>query len=121
MVNISYKTCNLCEAMCGLVIEHDDKSIISMKGNKDDVFSKSHICPKALALGDIHFDPDRLILPQKRTGDKWQTISWEEAFSEVTEKIHQIQSKYGNDSVATYFGNPYAHNYGAFLLAPTFL
>ncbi|MFT7034890.1 MAG: putative molibdopterin-dependent oxidoreductase YjgC [Cyclobacteriaceae bacterium] len=35
-----YRTCNLCEAMCGLEIVHRDKEIISIKGDKDDPFSK---------------------------------------------------------------------------------
>jgi len=63
MKKLHYRTCNLCEAMCGLVIEHEGKDIISIKGDKEDPFSKGHICPKAVALQDIYTDPDRLIKP----------------------------------------------------------
>ena len=45
-----YRTCNLCEAMCGLEIEHQGSKILSIKGDKNDVLSRGHICPKALAV-----------------------------------------------------------------------
>nr|WP_238035636.1 hypothetical protein [Psychrobacter sp. Ps4] len=35
--------------MCGIVIKHDGKKILSIKGDKDDPFSKGYICPKATA------------------------------------------------------------------------
>ncbi|MCH7524677.1 MAG: hypothetical protein IIC74_06625, partial [Bacteroidetes bacterium] len=49
-VKTHYRTCNLCEAMCGLEITYQDKTIISIKGDKKDDFSRGHICPKAVAL-----------------------------------------------------------------------
>ena len=55
----SYRACNLCEAICGLEIEHDGEKVISIRGDKQDPLSRGHICPKAIALQDIHADPDR--------------------------------------------------------------
>ena len=49
-----FRTCNLCEAMCGIVIKHDGEKVLSIKGDKDDPFSKGYICPKATALQDLH-------------------------------------------------------------------
>lgn len=43
-----FRTCNLCEAMCGIEIKHDGVKVLSMKGDKDDPFSKGYICPKRL-------------------------------------------------------------------------
>jgi len=56
----AFRACNLCEAVCGLTIEHDGTKVISIKGDKEDPLSRGHICPKAIALQDIHADPDRL-------------------------------------------------------------
>lgn len=110
-----YRTCNLCEAMCGLEIVHQDTTIISIKGDTKDALSEGHICPKAVALKDLYEDPDRLKTPLKKTKNGWESISWEAAFDEVATKFKDIQKKYGKDAVATYQGNPSVHNVGLML------
>jgi len=52
--HIHYRTCHLCEAMCGVEIRVRDKEILSIRGDERDAFSRGHICPKALALKDVH-------------------------------------------------------------------
>ncbi len=119
MKQTHYHTCNLCEAMCGIEIEHRGDEILAIRGDKDDPFSKGHICPKAVALQDLHNDPDRLRHPVKRTADGWVPISWDDALDETARRLHNIQEVHGKDSVALYFGNPTAHNHGAlFTLLP---
>lgn len=114
-IKIHYRACNLCEAICGLVIEHRDGEIISIKGDKEDPFSKGHICPKALALEDIYHDPNRLRTPIKRTDKGWEEISWPQAYKEVGTNIKRIQKEFGDDAIAFYQGNPTVHNYGSML------
>ncbi|MCH7973899.1 MAG: molybdopterin-dependent oxidoreductase [Bacteroidetes bacterium] len=115
-----FRTCNLCEAMCGIAIDLEDNKIIKIRGDKDDPFSKGFICPKAVALQDIYNDPDRLKHPVRRVNGNWEKISWQEAFDEVTSKIKEIQRKYGRNSVGIYQGNPTVHNSGTMLFAPLF-
>jgi anaerobic selenocysteine-containing dehydrogenase len=115
-----YRACNLCEAICGLEIKVEDGKVMSIAGDKNDPFSRGHICPKAVALKDIYEDPNRLKFPMKRTQNGWQQISWEQAFEEVVTNIKQIQAKYGNDAVGVYQGNPSIHNSGTFMTAPYF-
>ncbi|MCD9188306.1 MAG: molybdopterin oxidoreductase family protein [Pyrinomonadaceae bacterium] len=110
-----YRTCNLCEAVCGIEIEHENGEILSIKGDKDDPFSRGHICPKALALKEIYVDKNRLKSPVKRFGEDWREISWEDAFAEIAEKIGEIQTKFGRNAVAVYQGNPSVHNFGTLL------
>lgn len=112
-----FRTCNLCEAMCGLVIEHEDGQVKSIKGDKEDPFSKGFICPKAVALQDIYNDPDRLKKPLKKENGDWKEISWDQAFDEVSEKLKQIKDKHGSDALAMYQGNPTVHNYGSMLFS----
>lgn len=116
-----YRTCNLCEAMCGLEITHQNQKLISIKGDKAAVLSRGHICPKATALEDLHFDKDRLKTPIKRTKSGWIALSWEDAFDEVAHNLRDIQKKYGQDSVATYQGNPSVHNIGTMLFSSDFI
>lgn len=120
-IQTHYRNCNICEAMCGLEIQYQDKEIISIKGDKKDPFSKGHICPKAIALQDFYHDPDRLKKPVKKTADGWVEISWEEAFDEVTTRIKAIQEKHGKNAVGTYLGNPNVHKAGNSLMLPNFI
>lgn len=116
-----FRTCNLCEAMCGIVITHDDGKIQSIKGDAADPHSKGFICPKATALQDLHDDPDRLRYPLLKTPHGWERISWENAFNEASARLRNIQAKHGTNAVATYVGNPTVHNLGSMLTLPLFL
>ena len=108
-----YRVCNLCEAMCGLEIEHDGKHVLSVKGDADDPFSKGSICPKGALIHKIHEDPNRLKKPLlKNKKGEWEEISWEEALDITAEKLITVQQKFGYDSVALYLGNPTVHNLG---------
>jgi len=114
---VHHRACHLCEAICGVLIETDGTEIISIKGDKDDPLSRGHICAKAVALRDIHEDPDRLRQPVKRiTDDKgniaWQDISWEEALNTTAQALVDIFHRDGVHAIGIYMGNPSVHNYG---------
>ncbi len=121
MPQTHYRTCNLCEAMCGLEISYEGERILSIKGDKNDEFSRGHICPKAVALQDIYHDPDRLKRPLRRTNDGWEEIGWDEAFDEVVANLQRVQAAHGNNAVGVYAGNPTVHNYGSMLFGPPFI
>ena len=110
-----FRTCNLCEAMCGIKIKHDGERVLSIKGDNNDPFSKGYICPKATALQDLYEDPDRLRHPVERTSDGWQQISWSEALDKVAAGIQAVQQQYGQNAVGIYLGNPNVHNMGGML------
>ena len=110
-----FRTCHLCEAMCGVEIRLRGDEILSVRGDPDDPFSRGHICPKALGLKDVHEDPDRLRHPMRRTGEGWQRIGWDEALDEAAGRLAAIQSAHGADAVAVYYGNPTVHSYTALL------
>ena len=117
-----YRTCNLCEAMCGIEITYRGKEIKSIKGDPKDPLSEGHICPKAIALQDIYNDPDRLKTPlrKKETGE-WEEISWDVAYEEISTKIKSIQKEFGVNAVGSYLGNPNAHNFGNGVFLPLYL
>jgi anaerobic selenocysteine-containing dehydrogenase len=115
MSEVHYRSCNLCEAICGIEIKHENGKVLSIAGDKDDPFSRGHICPKAVALKDIHEDTNRLKFPVKRTESGWQQITWDAAFGEIAAKINETQARYGRNSIAVYQGNPSVHNLGTML------
>jgi anaerobic selenocysteine-containing dehydrogenase len=116
-----YRTCNLCEAMCGIEVEIDGEEVVSIRGDERDVFSRGHVCPKATALKDLYDDPDRLKQPVRRVDDRWEPMSWDDAFTEVVDRIQKIQEDHGRDAVGVYLGNPNAHNFGTLVFGPPFL
>jgi anaerobic selenocysteine-containing dehydrogenase len=115
---IHYRTCTLCEAMCGVEIEHEGERVLAIRGDKDDVLSRGHICPKAVALQDVQNDPDRLRRPMIRSGSEWREVAWAEAYDLVERRIRGVQQAHGRDAVASYLGNPTVHSLGAILFAP---
>lgn len=116
-----YRTCHLCEAMCGVAIEMKDGRIAAIKGDENDPLSHGYICPKAVALQDLHDDPDRLKKPIRRTATGWQEMEWEHAFDLVAERLHQVRKEHGNNAIGVYQGNPNVHNHGAMVASLPFL
>lgn len=112
-----YRNCNLCEAICGIEITHENGEILKIEGDKADPFSRGHICPKAVALKDIYEDNNRLRKPVRKTANGWEEISWDEAFDTVGDKILKIQNQSGRDAIAVYQGNPTVHNLGSMLFS----
>jgi anaerobic selenocysteine-containing dehydrogenase len=113
MSQVTYRTCPLCEAGCGLEIEHDDRRVIRIRGDREDVFSQGYLCPKGPALAHLHEDPDRLRRPLIRRGDEHVEVDWDEAFARVSELLTPVIEQHGRDSVAVYLGNPSAHSLSA--------
>ena len=123
-IHTRHGVCNLCEAICGLTFqvqgEGSQARIISVRGNEADPLSRGHICPKAVALKDLHEDPDRLRQPVKRVVEdgpsggitRWQTITWDEAFDLVVEGLARTREQHGSHAVGVYQGNPNVHNWG---------
>ena len=105
--------CNLCEAICGLELTLEDGAVTGVRGNPDDPLSRGHICPKGVAIGDIHADPDRLRRPVRRDGDTWTEIGWDEAFDFVADGLATAIRKGGRDAVGIYLGNPNVHSLGS--------
>ncbi|MBQ0812655.1 MAG: molybdopterin-dependent oxidoreductase [Marinobacter sp.] len=116
-----YRTCHLCEAMCGIAVEVKGGSIASIRGDDKDPLSRGHICPKAVALQDLHEDPERLRKPVRKTPTGWQEIEWDEAFRTVAEKLHSTRSTHGRNSIGVYLGNPNVHNHGSLIATMPFL
>jgi anaerobic selenocysteine-containing dehydrogenase len=121
MLRTVFRTCTLCEAMCGLKLELDGDRIVSVRGDEDDPFLQGYICPKGVAIGDVHHDPDRLRTPLRRAADgSFTPIGWDEAFDLVEQRLRAVRATGGADAIAVYLGNPIIHNYGVLLLRSSF-
>jgi anaerobic selenocysteine-containing dehydrogenase len=113
-----FRTCNICEAMCGLIVTYDEKQVHSIKPNPNDPLSRGHICPKAIALQDFRTDPDRVTTPLKKIDGEFVPVSWDEAYDYAVEGLTTVQAAHGKDGVGVYLGNPNAHKFGNLLTLP---
>ena len=96
--------CRICEAMCGLKVELDDGRIQRIRPNADHVATSGFACLKGLNQHKLYDSPDRLAYPEKRSGDRWQRISWDQALSEIGAKVKALRAQRGADSIGMYVG-----------------
>ena len=97
--------------MCGLEIHVEGGRVANIRGNRDDVWSRGHICPKGVSLAALHEDPDRIRRPMIKVDGQWLEVSWDAAFRRCTELLTPVIQKYGIGAVTAYTGNPLAHSF----------
>jgi formylmethanofuran dehydrogenase subunit B len=107
-----HRICPLCEACCGLEITTDQGRVTSIRGHAQDVFSAGYICPKGVALKDLHEDPDRLRTPLIKRDGVHVPATWDEAFAEIERRLPAVIALHGRDATAAVVGNPAAHKIG---------
>jgi len=114
-VRRAFRTCPFCEATCGLEITLRGDRVVSVVGDREDVFSKGYLCPKGAALADLHNDPDRLRHPVVKKNGQWKEVGWDEAFEAVAAGMIPLTDAHGRDAVGVYIGNPCAHTLAGLL------
>ena len=107
-----HRICPLCEACCGLEIKVQAGKVISIRGHEADVFSAGYICPKGVALKDLHEDPDRLRTPLIKRNGIFEEASWDEAYAEIERRLPPLMAQHGRNATAVVVGNPSAHKIG---------
>ncbi|MFD4429083.1 molybdopterin-dependent oxidoreductase [Nocardia sp. NPDC058497] len=116
------RTCPLCEAVCGLAITLDDADrVVSVRGDRDDPFSKGFLCPKGASFGKLDDDPDLVTTPLIREGDGFRAASWDEAFDLIATRFTEVVTAHGSGSTAVYLGNPNAHTVAGALYLPALI
>jgi anaerobic selenocysteine-containing dehydrogenase len=115
---VHHRICPFCEACCGLEITISDGRVKRIRGHAADVFSRGYLCPKGVALKDLHEDPDRLRKPLIKRDGRFVAATWEEAFGEIERRLPPIIAKHGADAVALTLGNPVVHKAALLLYAP---
>jgi anaerobic selenocysteine-containing dehydrogenase len=114
---IAHRICPFCEACCGLELTLAGGKITGIRGHAADVFSAGYICPKGVALKDLHEDPDRLRSPLIKRDGQFVEATWDEAFAEIERRLPPVIAAHGKDAVGITLGNPVAHKIGLLLYA----
>lgn len=98
--------CTLCRSRCGAIFSVDNGGVLRDVRPDPDHPTGAAMCPKGRAAPELVYAPGRLKHPLRRTTPKddsdpgWKEISWEEAMSEVAERLGTIRSTHGAEAVA---------------------
>lgn len=105
-------SCKSCHGGCGVLVKVSNGIITHIEGNPDWP-TRGTMCSKGLAAIQHINNPNRILYPMKRTGQrgegKWQRISWDEALDAVAGKIKSYTEKYGANSIC--FGGGTSRGY----------
>ena len=117
----TYRSCNLCEAHCGITVTSDPEegTIETIRGDIKDPMSKGYICPKAYGLKGIYEDPDRLRTPLIRRGDSFEEASYEDALDLAASGLMEVKRNFGANAISTYLGNHNIHDFGSMIYHQT--
>ena len=99
-VNLVPSLCGACSAWCGMWIHVKNGRIWKATGQKDHPASRGRLCARGHAGIMWAYNKDRITQPMKRRGDNsFEPISWEQANSEIAEKLTKIVEKFGPGTV----------------------
>ena len=91
-------TCYMCACRCGIRVHLRDGQIRYIEGNPDHPLNKGVICAKGASGIMKQYSPARLTKPLRRKpgaergASEFEEISWEEAFTLMTERLSRIRS-----------------------------
>jgi anaerobic selenocysteine-containing dehydrogenase len=91
---ISYvnTTCTLCPGGCGLTVRKAAERVVKLEGQPGHPVNDGGICTQGAAGAQLLYGPTRIKGPMKKVNGRWQTISWDNAIAEVTEKLTELRS-----------------------------
>ena len=104
--------CRICEPLCGMIATVEDGKLVALRPDKDHPVSQGFACPKGIAFADLHNDPDRVTTPLRRKADGgFEPVSWDEAMTDIADRLDAIHRRHGAGAIGWYFGNPGAFSY----------
>ena len=104
--------CFNCESACGLLayVNKETGQIDKFEGNPVHPASRGRLCAKGPAVINQIKDPDRILYPLKRVGNrgegKWQRVSWNEVLETFGKRIAQAIREGRGEEVMYHVGRP---------------
>lgn len=92
-----------CHDNCGILMYVKDGVLAKIEGDPENPYNQGRLCPRCLAVNEMIYNPDRLTHPLKRIGkrgeNKWQRITWTEAYDYIEENFKAVAEKYGPEAI----------------------
>jgi anaerobic selenocysteine-containing dehydrogenase len=106
-------TCTSCHGGCGVLVRVENGRITHIEGNPESS-TRGTMCAKGLASIQEVYNPNRIMHPLKRKGERgggeWERISWDESLDIITGKMKESIAQYGAESVAICQGTGRGYN-----------
>jgi anaerobic selenocysteine-containing dehydrogenase len=105
-------TCFNCESACGLLayVDKETLQVRKFEGNPEHPGSRGRNCAKGPATVNQVTDPDRILYPLKRVGErgegKWERCSWDEVLDLLAERIRAILQEKRHNEFLYHVGRP---------------
>lgn len=102
--------CGLCfhSPGCGVVVHYDEQGRIDKLTPDPEAPMGKVLCPIAASARQIIYSQSRIRQPLKRKGPKgkldFEPISWEEAYTIITERMQAIKEAHGPEAMGFYAG-----------------
>jgi anaerobic selenocysteine-containing dehydrogenase len=113
--------CNLCYVNCGIEVLVEEGRIAKVRGDRDHPKSQGYLCNKAARIPYYVHHRDRLTSPLRRRADgSFEAIGWDDAISEIAQRLRVVVDRYGGKSLALYGGGGQGNHAGG-LYAGAFL
>ena len=94
---------------CGMKLHVKDGKLVKVEGDPEHPISQGRLCVRCLSLPEFVHHPDRIIYPMKRAPedrgkDKWEKITWDEAWDIIVEKVNGFKQNHGAESIVVFGG-----------------
>ncbi|MBT8200657.1 MAG: molybdopterin-dependent oxidoreductase [Acidimicrobiia bacterium] len=105
-------TCFNCESACGLLAYVDKESgeIRKFEGNPAHPGSRGRNCAKGPATINQVYDPERILYPMKRVGERgsgqWERVTWEAALTDIGSRMGTAIREGRNNEIMYHVGRP---------------
>lgn len=97
-------SCCLCLQSCGLEVMVENNRIVKVRGDKANPRSQGYVCRKGLKIAYYQHHSERLVGPLKRRNGKPLALDWDEALTEITDRLGEILERHGPRSLALMAG-----------------
>ena len=90
---------------CGIkTYVNSNGELVRVEGDENHPITNGRLCVRCLTLRDYVYNPDRVLYPMKRAREdrgknKWERITWDEAFDTIAEKVAYYKENYGAESI----------------------
>ena len=113
-VEIRKNICTHCAVGCTVTAEVANGVWIGQEPSWDSPLNRGSHCAKGAAVRELVHGDRRLKYPMKMVNGQWTRLSWDQAISEIGDKMTAIREKSGPDSVY-WLGSAKFSNEGAYL------
>jgi anaerobic selenocysteine-containing dehydrogenase len=100
--------CLNCSTVCGMIAKVENNRILKLEGNPRDPNSRGKLCAKGQAAINMVEDPDRLLYPMRRKGQrgsgKWERISWDEAIDATAKRLRRLRQEGRPEALMLQYG-----------------